>query len=60
METENLQAMVEDYQRRTGETVNFDGFFFDHQGNYRDSYYEYFKFFPNVGFLFWGLKKFTL
>ena len=58
MKTENLQAMVEDYQRRTGETVNFGGFFFDDQGNFRDSYHEHFKFFPDVGFLFWGLKEY--
>lgn len=57
MKLDSLESMVKDYERRTGEKVSFDGFYFDEHGNYKDGYNYYFKFFPNVGFLFWSITE---
>ena len=57
MKLDSLESMVKDYERRTGEKVSFDGFYFDEQGNYKDGYNYYFKFFPNAGFLFWSITE---
>nr|DAN60907.1 MAG TPA: hypothetical protein [Caudoviricetes sp.] len=57
MKTNSLQEMVKDYERRTGEKVSFDGFFFDEGNHYRDNHNVHFQFFPNEGFLFWGIHK---
>lgn len=58
MKLDCLESMVKDYELRTGERISFDGFYFDENGAYKDRYNEYFKFFPNKGFLFWKLIEF--
>ena len=57
MKTDSLQDMVKDYERRTGEKVSFDGFFFDEGNHFRDDNFQYFNFFPNEGFIFWGINE---
>lgn len=58
MKLNSLKDMVADYERRTGEKVNFDGFRFDDvNGGFHDAYGEYFKFFDGVGFVFWHIAK---
>lgn len=51
----SLKDMIEDYERRTGETVDLSGFYWD--GDYHDAYNEHFKFFPEVGFIFWNITE---
>ena len=57
MELESLESMIKDYERRTGEHVSLEGFYFDENNNYKDKYNYYFKWFPNVGFLFWTINE---
>lgn len=56
MKTDSLESMVKDYERRTGEEVSFDGFYFE-KNQLRNYYHEYFNFFPHEGFMFWGIFK---
>ena len=51
----SLKEMIEDYEKRTGETVDLSGFKWD--GDFHDEYNEHFKFFPNVGFVSGKLGK---
>lgn len=55
MKLSSLQEMIKDYERITGESISFEGFFFD--DDLHDRHGTHFKFFPNVGFLFWQLIK---
>ena len=55
MQLESLESMIKDYERRTGERVSLEGFYFDENNNYKDKYNYYFKWFPNAGFLFWTM-----
>lgn len=57
MKLESLKDMVEDYERRTKEKVDFTGFHFYADGSFHDSFNEYFHFFPHVGFLFWQIAE---
>lgn len=59
MKTKTLESMVKDYERRTGERVSFDGFYFNEQNNFKDKYNEHFQFFPGAGFLFWGILEYN-
>lgn len=55
MKLGSLKDMIKDYERRTGETVDLSGFYWD--GDYHDDYNEHFKFFPEVGFVFWNITE---
>ena len=55
MKLDSLKDMIEDYERRTGETVDLSGFYWD--GDYHDDYNEHFKFFPGIGFVFWNITE---
>ncbi len=45
MQLESLESMIKDYERRTGERVSLEGFYFDENNNYKDKYNYYFKWF---------------
>lgn len=55
MKLSSLQEMIKNYERITGESISFEGFFFD--DDLHDKQGTHFKFFPNAGFLFWQLIK---
>ncbi len=55
MKSHDLFEMVDDYQKITGETIDFNGFFFD--GDLHDGQNKHFRFFPQIGFLFWGIQE---
>ena len=57
MQLDSLEQMIKDYERRTGERISLEGFYFDENNNYKDKYNYYFKWFPNVGFLFWSINE---
>lgn len=55
MKLDSLKDMVSDYERRTGEKVDFSGFYFDKDGGFHNQYNEYFHFQPHTGFVFWSI-----
>ena len=57
MQLDSLEHMIKDYERRTGERISLEGFYFDENNNYKDTYNYYFKWFPNAGFLFWSINE---
>ena len=57
MQLDSLEHMIKDYERRTGERISLEGFYFDENNNYKDKYNYYFKWFPNAGFLFWSINE---
>lgn len=53
MKLSNLQEMIQDYERITGETIDLTGYTWEK--DFTNDEGRHFKFFPNVGFLFWDL-----
>ena len=45
MQLDSLEHMIKDYERRTGERISLEGFYFDENNNYKDKYNYYFKWF---------------
>lgn len=55
MELGSFRAMVKDYERRTGETVDLAGFRFFPDGSCHNEYNEYLHYQPGDGFIFWSI-----
>ena len=48
--------MIKDYERITGESLSFEGFFFDEDCH--DKRNRHLKYFPDTGFLIWGILEY--
>ena len=56
MQLNSLQEMIKDYEKRTGEIVDLSKFKWIDNDLQSDEN-VHFKFFPHIGFLFWGIDE---